>query len=40
MARTIRDFGLKLASGLLRLFSQPERSGWRTSTRPSDLRRR
>jgi len=40
MARTIRNLGLKLLAGVLRLWSAPDSTGWRKSSRPLDLRRR
>ena len=40
MARTIRQIGLKVVVGFLRLCTRPARAGWARSTRPVTLRGR
>ena len=41
MAKAIRQVGLKLLTGLLRVFTRPAPAGWRRSSRPAaDLKSR
>lgn len=37
MVKAIRQAGLKITVGLLKLFARPARPGWQRSTRPPTL---